>query len=454
MTDVGARAARWASNREFGDLPEAVLDRSKLILLDTVGIGVWGARRDYIRNYARGAGLVRPERGSTEFATFERRSPTLAAAVNATAASSTEYYEGTQGAGMAGIHVVPAGLAIAEAEGKPGRELLRAVILGYEVGTRVADLNRPMKEGLHPHGAAQPVGVAVTAGVLFELDEAQLAEAIRIAANPFVVGHWDAIRQGRTIRNVYSGVTAEAGTRAASLAAAGVTGVESAVAECLFPGTAASPPEPATVAGRFDDLGDRWWTTDNLFKPYPCARYTHAPLEAVDRLVDDHEFTSDDVKSISVRTTEIGTYGAIQAPVNEVDAKYSTCYVLAARLVLGQVTVAAFEPEAIANEAVRELARRVSVEADSAFEQRADRENKWGANVAITLDDGTTIKETVLDASAGHDADPDELHAKFDRLVGDATERLRVDRFRRGLANLEDVGNVRALVDEVRVDDS
>lgn len=454
--DVAATAADYACDLALADVPAEVGDRTRLVLLDTVGVCLRGSQTAAVSEAAAGtAGLSagRPAggRGGTVVATGNRRPPAAAALLNAAGGTTLELDEGNQRSGHPGIHTVPPAVAVAEHEGATGRELLTAVVAGYEVGARVGDLVRPLADGLHPHGAWAPVAGAVATGTLLGFDAERLAEAIRIAANPFVATHWAAALEGATVRDFYPGVSGAHGVLAAGLARGGVTGVERAITRCLLPYVAADPVPDDLVASTFASLGERHYVLDGYFKVHAACRYTHAPVEALAAIERTHGVDPATVDRITVRTFERGARLDDPEPANVLAAKFSTPYVLAARAVLGRSDAAAFAPDLVSDPAIRDLAGRVNLEVGDEFERRA-RDGRWGAAVAVQFDDGTRVEETVRDARGGGDDPfaPAEIHRKFDALAGAVLDDDEVRDLRASLLAVEAVEDVGSLLAPVR----
>lgn len=453
--DWARAAAEYATSLDLATVPDRVVHRARIVLLDTVGVCLRGGETEYVAAYATGgaglcAGTPVGGPGATVFATLDRRPPVEAALVNAAGGTTLELDEGNQRSAHPGIHTVPPAIAVGEHLGVPGDALLAAIVAGYETGARLGDVIRPMRDGLHPHGGWAPVSGAVAAGRLLGLDVDELADAIRIAVNPFVVGHWRAALEGATVRDFYPGICCAHGVRAAELAAAGVDGVRAAVTECLLPYTAeagAAADLPAAAAS----LGELYYLDSSYVKLHAACRYTHAPLEALAALLDGHDVAPAAVDRIVVETFALGTLLDERSPATVLAAKFSTPFALATRLVTGSSGVDAFTAETVADDRIRALAERVEVVEDDAFERRAT-EGEWGARVTLELEDGRTLDETVRDARGGGD-DPvtdEEVIEKFDDLVGATLPADRTARLREALLEVEAAPSVDALLGPLR----
>lgn len=450
--DPELRIGEYASGFALEEVPRPVRERAKLVLLDTVGVCIRGAKTAHVTRtpgQLAAFGIASPGGGqSTVFASGDRRSPVVAALVNAAGGTTLELDEGNQRSGHMGIHVVPPALAYAEAVGASGIDLLSAIIVAYETCARVGALVRPMQPGLHPHGAWTPVGAAIAAGRLHEFDAAAFADAVRLAVNPYVVGHWAAATEGATVRDYYPGLACSHGIHAAALAAAGVTGVHHAIRRCLLPYTSARAAGDDAITEMLGTLGESYFLERSYFKMHAACRYTHAPLEALKELSQEHDIRPETVERLTVRTFELGASLDETTPRNPLAAKFSTPYALAALIVTGTSGVDAFVEQRVRDPEIRELADRVEIVASPSFERGAET-GDWGASVEVELSDGTTVERTIDNARGGGD-DPytrAEIIAKFETLVGDTEPRSTVDRLREGLLEIEDVDDAGSVLE-------
>ena len=456
--DIAAIAAEYATTASTGDAPEAVRDRLPIVLLDTVGVCIRGSETEYIEQVADGMAVLGrgppPDGGATVFATGDRRDVAQAALLNAAAGTTLELDEGNQQSAHPGIHTVVPALAAAQHADATGEELLEAILVGYEVGARLGDVIRPMKSGLHPHGGWAAVSAAVAVGRLRSFDAEPMADAIRNAVNPFIVGHWQAAFEGATVRNFYTGLSCQHGVVAATLAEQGVTGVHGAIEECLLPYTAADAVTDELLAP-FETFGEDYYLTSSYVKVHAACRYAHAPIEALAAIQSDVDIDPDDITRIEVRTFELGTTLDRTDPDNVLSAKFSTPFALAARLYTGRSDAEAFTPELVADEAIQSLASRVELVADEAFESRA-ADGKWGAAVTVEMADGTTHTVTKADARGGGETPftREEILGKFDSLVGSRLPTGAASELRDRLLDVESADSVETVLEPALSDRS
>jgi 2-methylcitrate dehydratase PrpD len=309
-----------------------------------------------------------------------------------------------------------------------------------------------MREGLHPHGGWAPISAAVAVGRLREFDADTMAQGIRIAVTPFIVGHWRAALEGASIRNFYTGLACQHGLMAAELAGSGVTGINGAIEECLLPYTTANE-VTADLLAPFETFGSEYYLTSSYFKIHAACRYTHAPIEALAVIHERVNFNPGDVKRIQVRTFERGALLDRTDPDTVLAAKFSTPFALATRIQTGRSDAEAFTPDRVGDPAIQALAERVKIIPDEEFEARAV-DGQWGAHVVVELTDGTRHAETVQDARGGGNAPftREVVYEKFDALVDTQLPSDQRTTLRRRLLNIECGDNVGTLLEPLRVD--
>jgi 2-methylcitrate dehydratase PrpD len=144
--------------------------------------------------------------------TSHRAAPRDAGFLNGTASTWHDFDEGSTIAySHPGSQTIPAAFAAAQAIGASGRELLRAVVLGYEVSARVGRASK-MRVAVHPHGVCGTIGSAVAVALLKRFDAERMRQVINIAATMAMATNRQAMLDEATVRNVYSGHSALAGS--------------------------------------------------------------------------------------------------------------------------------------------------------------------------------------------------------------------------------------------------
>ncbi|MET8877950.1 MmgE/PrpD family protein [Nocardia sp. NPDC004604] len=228
---------------------------------------------------------------ATAISTARRLPAHAAALVNGTLAHSLDFDDTHLPSVLhPSAAVLPAALAVAEAVGASGAALLDAAAIGIEVTCRLgmagyepaAHNSIFFDRGLHATAICGTVGAAVAAGMLYGLDEAELASVIGIACS-MGSGIIEANRTGGTVKRVHCGWAAHAGVAAADLARHGLTGPPTAL-EGRFGFLTAFCGDRADADQLTAGLGTRWEARRVFVKPYPCNHFTHAGIDAALRL--------------------------------------------------------------------------------------------------------------------------------------------------------------------------
>jgi 2-methylcitrate dehydratase PrpD len=388
VTDYLDRLAGWVEATRFETLPASTVAAARLVLLDTLGAIVAGSAEKENTRLATLASARSARDTATLIGHPGRADALWAALANATAGVALEVDEGNRlGGGHPAIHVIPGALAVAEEQGLDGRQLLTAIVAGYEIGSRLggATTTRP---NVHSHGTWGTISTAVAVAKLADCPAPDVRAVINLAASMSPANTWTPALAGATIRNLYPGRSSFQGILAMELHRCGFTGLDDAPSD-VYGTILADRFEPAlAVAG----LGRGYRIEQNYFKFHACCRHNHYALDALAALRRVHRFAADDVAHIRVTTVPFGLRMADPEPGSMLGAKFSIPYALAAALVRGAADVTAFEPAALGDPRVRALAQRVEVSADP--EMSPLRVNHPTARLRIALSDGRILEET------------------------------------------------------------
>jgi 2-methylcitrate dehydratase PrpD len=321
MANETVRLAAYAAAVRYEDLPPHVIQRAKDCIADTVAVIVLGNAMPSSRivaAYAQriGAGGRCRILGSL--------GPTLqapaAALANGTLAHAFESDNLTKPS--AGVHpgatLLPPGLAIAQERDSTGRDLITAVVAGFEVMYRIGHATRHSNEkrGFHAPGTTGPFGAAIAAGALLHLNAEAMTNALGIAGS-MAGGLMEFARSGTgaMVKRLHLGRAAEAGVVAASLAADGFTGPTSVIeGEAGFLKVFCTEWDMADVTR---GLGTDYATMNLCLKRFPVHMTAQTGVQAVLELQAEHGFTGADVDRVTVAGTErMATINNIRNPTD------------------------------------------------------------------------------------------------------------------------------------------
>jgi 2-methylcitrate dehydratase PrpD len=403
--------SQFAATLEFEALPTPVKEQMTWILADSLAAIVAGSAEPEVRtlaaNFSMGAGATLVGLGRSASADD-------AALINGTAGTFLEMDEGNRfSRGHPAIHVISAVMALCEARQISAGTMLSALVVGYEVGSRLGSASS-LRSAMHPHGTWGTVAAAAACARVAGLDAAAMREAINIGASLTTATSKQTMLEGGLVRNVYAGMSNRNGLLALKLAQSGFTGEHDGL-RSLF---------GKIVSERFDtevlmrDLGTEWHLMRNYFKLHSCCRFNHGTLDALDAMASRGALPDvASIRHIQVITYNLAAELSDKAPRNTLAAKFSVPFAVATRLVNGSSALESFTWEALRQPATLALAQLVDVREDPAMTQRLPLERP--ARVEITLHDGSMLSSEV-GVNRGDDAAPysrEELRQKFMALT-------------------------------------
>lgn len=359
------RLAEWSSALELDDVPAEVAAAAKLHLLDAVGAGLAAVAFGQLEAARAVALEIGGEPEATALGLSRRVGAGAAALANGATMHALDFDDTHEVTLIHSSVVVGATvLAVGEAVGADGAELLAAAIAGYEVSSRVG-LAAPGAlhlKGFHPTSVCGVFAAAAAAARLRGLGAEQTANALGIAGSQ-ASGLMEYLADGSQTKPLHAGWAAHAGIVAAALAAHGATGPAS-VLEGRF-GLLASHLGEFDQAALTAALGERWETTQIAFKAYPVCHLSHSVLDAV----RESGLGPDEVEEIVAEVAGEVAIGLVLEPAERklrpstpYEAKFSLPYCIAALLVRGELGLDSFTADAIADERVLELAAKVGYE--------------------------------------------------------------------------------------------
>ncbi len=432
--------AQFVVDTRLERLDESTLTAAKTVVLDTIGAILAGSRLPENSNFARlTQNLSRPGL-ATLLGQAGKVQPPFAALVNATAGVSLEMDEGSRlGGGHASIHVTPGAIAVAEEQNATGKRLLEAIIVGYEVTSRIGSGTHTRAE-IHSHGTWGTIGAAAATSCLLGFSPEQTRQTMNLAMSMSPANTWTPCLEGATVRNLYPGRSGFQGIMAAHLQKCGFTGIKDGPSD-LYNSVLGEGFDPGAVVEGLGENGS-YRIQQNYFKLHACCLYNHPALDAVQLLTAREGFTSNDVAQVRVEAPPIAMIMTNPEPVNMLAAKFSIPYAVAAAMVHGNTDVTAFYPDKVTDPQVQDLARRVEVVADPDMNLR--RYDYPSARVQVSLNDGRTLQESVT-AHHGDSKNPashQELQAKFRFLAQDVVGPAAADEIIETVSRLDSLDNV------------
>ena len=452
---LASRLARYAAGLTFDKLtPEAVHEvKRRVIDSFATAVGAMPAEAYHIARKCAlrvsgnpGASILGGGRSSPEWATFVNGLLIRYLDFNDTYLSKEPAHPSD--------NLAPV-LAVGEAVGAKGRDLITAAVLAYEIQCRFCDAASLRVHGVD-HVTYGAISSAVSAGKLMGLDEAKLTHAIGIAGVCNV-----ALRQTRSGElSEWKGCAfanaARNGVFAATLAADGLSGPAPVFEGDLgfFKLVSREPFDPAPFGGEFGNQ-DGFMINKTYIKFWPAEYHSQSAIDAAIQLRKELDGDVSQVKSLDIDTFEacyniIGKYPQAWTPKTRETADHSLPYCTAAALMDGDVYLHTFDEQRFTDAALLDLTAKVQVHLDDALTAQypAGIPNR----LRVTLADGRTLVKEVA-FPRGHARNPmtdAEVETKFRGTADPKYGRERADTI---LARCWDLENLTSVTDLIRMFD-
>ena len=417
-----ATLAAFAAELRFEQIPAPVLRRAEDLLLDWLGSSLAGRNSRAVQSIAKFAATMGPVDlqgpGSAEILISRRRStPLFAAMVNAAASHVAEQDDVHNGSVFHPAAVVfPPALAVAQAIGASGRELLTAAVAGYEVGIRIGEfLGRSHYRVFHTTGTAGTVAAAAAVGHLLKLDAQTMLHAFGSAGTQ-AAGLWEFLRDAADSKQLHTANAAANGLTAAYLAADGFTGARRILEGPQ--GMAAGMSSDADPSRLTDRLGQRWALAETSFKFHASCRHTHPAADALQQVMSEHGLKAEDLAEVTahVHQAAIDVLGPVTDPRTVHQSKFSMGSVLGLIALFGRAGLTEFDahyqdPRLIALRG--KVSMQLDAEVDTAYPQR------WIGKVTVLTVDGRMLKGRVDEPKGdpGNSLSRPEIEDKARRLA-------------------------------------
>lgn len=447
MQTATAALAELIVGTRFEDLPSDVVWEAKRRIADVVGAGLAGSRTSVgtrITAFATGMGK---SGDCLIWGSGKRSSPAYAALANGTMTFHLELDDVHRTSNThPGVTTIPAALALAEARGLCGRDLLVSVVLGYEAQIRVGLAVSPsifVDRTFLPPGTQGVFGAAAAAAKLLGFDAEATAGALGAASYIGPLAPFESFRLGAPSKDTIMGWANLSGLHAAELAAHGFGGPGAALeGEYGFCKTVA---QRVDMNRLFRGLGQSFEILRTGLKPYACCRQHHTAIDAVMALKEEYGLKPEQIERIKHRTFVVASRGSNTKPDSIQAAKYSAPYTIALALALGRNERAQYSMELIQDASLLHLASKVEVVPDAELE--ALYNDKWASIIEVTLKDGRvlTSRRDLPKGEPEHPLSDAELKEKFLSLASDCVSVDRAKAIWEAIFKLDEAADVATL---------
>ncbi|MCF8111356.1 MAG: MmgE/PrpD family protein [Desulfobacteraceae bacterium] len=441
---------QYLAEISYEDLPDSIVDKVKLCLMDTIGIIIGaqsvGIGKKIVKLSSEVFGIS--SEGSAVIGTEKIVSPQYAAFINGSLAEVLEMQDGIR---YGGIHpsstVIPAVLALAQRRGFSGKKLILSIFAGYEFLGRLTRLvyPQPLYRGFNMTGVCGGFGAAMGCSKLLGFNEESMANAMGVCAMYSPISSRASFFH--EVKPTHAGKASETGLLSALITENGVKGSREVLETEDLGGICTSL---IAECREFDQvsksLGEHFEVDELYFKPFPSCRHTHGSVHAVLELMKDNEFSAENVEKIEVETYDVANIavGKRRPDLRSVDCQrqFSIPYVVSACLISGRFTVEEMFGTRSQEQKVYDFMPKVHVRVSSEINEHYPEFT--ATKVKIFLKNGEKYSK-LIKLPKGDPRNPlskEELEDKFKGLVSrilnhKETERLYADIWE--LESLQDV---------------
>ena len=314
----------------------------------------------------------------------------------------------------ASVVVIPAALAIGELQNVTGKELITAIVLGYEVMLRVGQVVyvSALARGFHPTPVIGCLGAAAAASKILNLDAQDTAKALALASLS-ASGLIDAYRGRQPFVHFQLGRANESGVISALLAKEGAGGNDTILEKSLIP----------AICDKYDlnlvakDLGKEYLLPKTYIKRHSGCRHLHAPIDTFQQLVEKQNIHIEDIAQVKLKTYSVALDLEIHEPKIGSEAYFNMPFAISAAAIYGNALPEQFTDEKLKDERIQKFMEKVTVEVNPDLDKEYPQ--KRGAIVDIITKDSQVYSHK-LDFAVGEPEcplSPTELQGKFRHLA-------------------------------------
>ena len=316
-----------------------------------------------------------------------------------------EFCEGHELAhGRPGLHVVPLALALGAVLDKTYGEVLRATLLGYEIGAR-AGIAMRIRRGLHVDGTWGVLGATAAAASLLGMTTERAVAAVGIAASQISTSLYRPVAAGMTARNSY---VARAMEDAVLFAQAAAAGVDAAVDTLAIAAAELAGDARLKESWQWPSV-DAALLAQGYLKPYAAVRHAHYGIAAAQQWRNQYRHAERIERVVLTVYPEALQYCGNRAPQTMIQAQFSLSYAVSRVLAGYDITPAAYSRDALQDPLACRIERDMSVIETHEFSRRAARlqVDADGASFVTMVDrvdgdpDQPMTTETVLNKAVG-----------------------------------------------------
>lgn len=446
--------ARFGAALRFEQIPAEVVARIKSSVLDSLGCCLFGATLPWTRKVAALADHERAKPVASVIGMGRKTSVSLAALVNGTGGHAFELDDiHKESIVHPGSIATPVALALAQDSGRAtGKDVITAMVAGYEIGTRVGNAATMSLffGGFHPQGTSGAFVAAATAARMLGLDAVRFQHAIGIVGSQ--AGGLMAAQEGAMVKRFHSGRAAQSGVYSARLAADDFTGITD-VLEAPYGGYLSSHSDQPNPKRLTDGLGTTWETLNVGYKPHASVTSIHSAQDGLLAILRENGLTADDVAEVEAGLSPMThVHCAWEYKAQGVTAaQMNLFYGLAVIALDGVAFTEQFQQVRLTEPKTLDFVKRIRAHVDKEIEAMGPA-FRHASRLRVKTRDGRTFEKLTLHrrGSPENPLSPREIVDKFHAVVAPCMKRADADRIVELVDRLQRLPDVNELMDLIR----
>ena len=446
--------ARFAAALRFEEIPAEVVARIKTSVLDSLGCCLFGATLPWTRKVAALADSEGARPVACLIGMGRKTSVSLAALVNGTGGHAFELDDIHKESILhPGSIATPVALAFAQESGRAtGKDVITAIVAGYEIGTRVgnAATMRLFFGGFHPQGTSGAFVAAATASRMLGLDAVRFQHAIGIVGSQ--AGGLMAAQEGAMVKRFHSGRAAQSGVYAARLAADDFTGITD-VLEAPYGGYLSSYSDAPNPQRLTHGLGVTWETLNVGYKPHASVTSIHSAQDGLHAILSENALSADDVAEVDAGLSPMThVHCAWEYKAQGVTAAQMNLYYGLAVIALdGVAFTEQFRAERLAEPRTLAFIARIRAHVDAEIEAMGPA-FRHASRIRVNTRDGRSFEKLTLHrrGSPENPLSPEEIVDKFHAVVAACMQRADAERIVALVDRLETLADLTPLMDLIK----
>ncbi len=443
-------------NSKKESLPAEVIENTKILILDTLGCAIGGYCTTIGKKIVDQAKEFKSGEEASIFGSDNKVSLPFACWANSTLANLLDMDDVYAGSAHQANCLVPTAIGVGETQNSSGLEVIHAIVLGFEVGSRIMMYSMPSQSKVRTYFPStwQIFDAVTVAGKLFGFEQERLYDAFGLAGKVAVLPinlqksaeHNTGFSKGQFGWSTFSGVFW-------SLLAK--KGVSSGIAH-VFDGDAGFWATMGSDYHNFEelnrDISEPYNILDTKFKPYPLCTWGHTSVDAVKDIFDENTINTEDIEYINIKTIKraIDLLSSPEKVESIINAQFSLPHavsMIALKKLPGHEWMS--EENIFHNREAEAVAKKVKLEVDPVAEKIFSEEKGLAIPSAVEVKtyDGRIFKKTVK-YSKGTPQNPftkQELKDKFKVLASTVFDEKQISAIIETVESLETVSNISIL---------